>query len=287
MRCFGRSCSFQASNFPQSSASTGTNRVCRNASLSATDISLACFSTANSRPIKSTAHVRRFTGHPDPRSLRAIHGLQTRQSDHPAVSSTASNTRTCSGSNPRPTKPTGQQRQQLVFDPHSSASAPTIAVEAPELSVDIRNISDKCVVAIGLSLLYKDSLGKLGPTGYVSILRQQNGQFNCLERGQTDNHIISGDAFDESLRPMTPEVSVDFVIFGDGSTRGPGNNLEQKGYLRGRFDTYKHMQTEKSKKSCGTPLPDKAHLVNRDLSGKATTAFPRASVSAYLTKEAR
>jgi hypothetical protein len=150
-------------------------------------------------------------------------------------------------------KPTGQQRQQLLYDPHSSASAPTIPVEAPELSVDIRNISDKCVVAIGLSLLYKDSLGKPGPTGYVSILRQQNGQFNCLETGQTVNHIFSGDAFDEYVRPMTPEVSVDFVIFGDGSTWGPGNNLEEKGYLRGKFDTYKHIQMEKNKKPCGAP----------------------------------
>jgi hypothetical protein len=89
-------------------------------------------------------------------------------------------------------KPTGQQRQQFVVGPHSSASAPAISIWAPELSVDIRNISDKCVVAVGLSLLYKDSEGKPGPTGYVSILRQQNGQFKCLETGQTDNHMLSG-----------------------------------------------------------------------------------------------
>src|SRR3989442_4428920 len=55
MGCFGSSRSFQTNNFCCSSASTGTDCVCRNASLSATDISLACFSTANTRPIKSTA----------------------------------------------------------------------------------------------------------------------------------------------------------------------------------------------------------------------------------------
>src|SRR6516165_4482790 len=50
--------------------------------------------------IESAAHVRRFAGHPDPRSLRTIHRLQARQSDHSAASTTASNTRTCSASNP-------------------------------------------------------------------------------------------------------------------------------------------------------------------------------------------
>jgi hypothetical protein len=43
-------------------------------------------------------------------------------------------------------KATGERRQELLSDSHSSASAPTIPVEAPELSVEIRNISDKCVV---------------------------------------------------------------------------------------------------------------------------------------------
>src|SRR3974390_1407709 len=55
------------------------------------------------QPIESAAHVRRFTSHPDPRSLRAIHGLQTRQPDHPTASTNVSNARTCSASNPRPT----------------------------------------------------------------------------------------------------------------------------------------------------------------------------------------
>src|SRR5215472_1520147 len=55
------------------------------------------------QPIKSAAHVRRFAGHPDPRSLRAIHRLQTRQPHHPVASAKASNARTWSASNPGPT----------------------------------------------------------------------------------------------------------------------------------------------------------------------------------------
>src|SRR5579883_1244756 len=52
------------------------------------------------QPIESAAHVRCFAGHPDPRPLRAIHRLEARQPDHPAASTTASNARTCSASNP-------------------------------------------------------------------------------------------------------------------------------------------------------------------------------------------
>jgi hypothetical protein len=156
-------------------------------------------------------------------------------------------------------KPTGQQRQQLVRDPHSSTSAPSISVRIPELSVVIRNISDKCVIAVGVSLSYKESNGKPSSTGYVGILRQRNGQFKCLETGQTEKYILSEDRFDESLRPMTPEVSVDFVIFGDGSTWGPGNNLEQKGYLRGRFDAYKHIQMVNQKRSSHPGTPSLQH----------------------------
>src|SRR6266581_2264686 len=38
--------------------------------------------------------------HPDPRSLRTIHRLQTGQPDHSAASTTTNNARTCSASNP-------------------------------------------------------------------------------------------------------------------------------------------------------------------------------------------
>lgn len=83
--------------------------------------------------------------------------------------------------------------------------------------------------------------------GNASVFRQRNGQFNCLDPGQTFSQNLLGSAIDASGRPASPEVSVDFVIFGDGSTWGPGHDLEQKGYLRGKFDTYKHIQMEKNK----------------------------------------
>jgi hypothetical protein len=47
--------------------------------------------------------VRKHPRQPDARPLRAIHRLQTRQPNHSAVSTTASNARKCCASNPRPT----------------------------------------------------------------------------------------------------------------------------------------------------------------------------------------
>src|SRR5207302_6008009 len=55
------------------------------------------------QPVEPAAHVHGLTRQPDPRFLRTVHRLQTRQPDHDAVSTTASNARTCSASNPRPT----------------------------------------------------------------------------------------------------------------------------------------------------------------------------------------
>src|SRR5882762_5519297 len=55
------------------------------------------------QPVEPAAHVHDLTRQPDPRFLRAVHRLQTRQPDHDTISTTASNARTCSASHPRPT----------------------------------------------------------------------------------------------------------------------------------------------------------------------------------------
>lgn len=124
------------------------------------------------------------------------------------------------------------------------------SVSLPKLEVNIRNVSEKCIVAFLLSEQYKDGEGKLSSTGSTAILRQKNGQFNCLAPGQTLSHLISGGAMDEFGHALMPEVSVDFVIFADGSTWGPGKDLEMKGYLRGEFNAYKNIQAHKSNPSC-------------------------------------
>src|SRR6266481_576134 len=52
--------------------------------------------------IESAAHVRCFAGHPDPRSLRTIHRLQTWQPHHSAASTTTNNARTAGRARPMP-----------------------------------------------------------------------------------------------------------------------------------------------------------------------------------------
>jgi hypothetical protein len=143
-------------------------------------------------------------------------------------------------------KPTGQQKQFVSLFTHQSISV-------PELYFDIRNVSQKCVVGISLRTEDKDSKGKVMATGGATFFRQHEGKLSCLEPGQAFSESDRTNSLDESGNPSSKkDVTVDFVIFGDGSTWGSGNDLEQKGYLRGKFDAYKQMQIQKNKENCNS-----------------------------------
>ena len=143
-------------------------------------------------------------------------------------------------------KPTGQHRQLVrVFTNQS--------ISVPELSFDIRNVSQKCVVGISLRTEDKDSEGKVIATGGATFFRQHDGKLNCLEPGQALSETDRTNSLDEyGNPPPKKDVTVDFVIFSDGSTWGAGNDLEQKGYLRGKFDAYTQMQIQTNKQNCNS-----------------------------------
>ena len=143
-------------------------------------------------------------------------------------------------------KPTGQHRQLVSVFTNQSISV-------AELSFDIRNVSQKCVVGISLHTEDKDSDGKVMATGGATFFRQHDGKLSCLEPGQAFSELDRSNVLDEHGNPSsTKDVVMDFVIFSDGSTWGPGNDLEQKGYLRGKFDAYKQMQIQKNKENCNS-----------------------------------
>jgi hypothetical protein len=143
-------------------------------------------------------------------------------------------------------KPTGQQRQFVSLFTNQS-------IFAPELSFDIRNVSQKCVAGISLRTEDKDSEGKVMATGGATFFRQHEGKLSCLELGQAFSELDRSNSLDEYGNPSSKkDATVDFVIFSDGSTWGPGNDLEQKGYLRGKFDAYKQMQIQKNKENCNS-----------------------------------
>lgn len=109
-------------------------------------------------------------------------------------------------------KPTGQQRQLVSLFTHQSISV-------PELYFDIRNVSQKCVVGISLRTEDKDSEGKLMATGGATFFRQHEGKLSCLEPGQAFSESDRTNSLDESGNPPSKtDVTVDFVIFSDGST---------------------------------------------------------------------
>ena len=143
-------------------------------------------------------------------------------------------------------KPTGTHRQLVSVFTNQSISV-------PELSFDIRNVSQKCVVGISLRTEDKDSEGKVIATGGATFFRQHDGKLNCLEPGQAFSELDRSNVLDEHGNPSsTKDVIMDFVIFSDGSTWGAGNDLEQKGYLRGKFDAYTQMQIQKNKENCNS-----------------------------------
>lgn len=140
-------------------------------------------------------------------------------------------------------KTTGQQRLLV-----SNQSIPV-----PELSFDIRNVSQKCIVGISLRTEDKDSEGKVMATGGATFFRQRDGKFSCLEPGQAFSELDRSNVLDEHGNPSAKnDVIVDFVIFSDGSTWGTGYDLEQKGYLRGKFDAYRQMQSQGNKEGCNS-----------------------------------
>jgi hypothetical protein len=81
----------------------------------------------------------------------------------------------------------------------------------------------------------------------AAFFRQQDGKLSCVQPGQAFSELDGGNVLDEHGHPSSEkDATVDFAIFSDGSTWGPGADLEQKGYLRGTFDAYKQMQIQKN-----------------------------------------
>jgi|GEM_PF-6040937 len=120
------------------------------------------------------------------------------------------------------------------------------AIPHPSIVFDVRNVSAKCVVALSLNTEWRDSQGEVIQKGGVSTFRHtRDGRFQCLEQGETF-HMPHGlrVPVDASGNPATCEVTVDFVIFDDGSTWGPGNRVEEKGRLLGKFQAFRETNAQ-------------------------------------------
>jgi hypothetical protein len=115
-------------------------------------------------------------------------------------------------------KPTGQQRQLVSVFTNQRISV-------PEPSFDIRNVSQKCVLGISLRIEDKGSEGKVMASGGATFFRQHDGKLSCLEPGQAFSELERANSLDENGNPPSKkDVTVDFVVFSDGSTWGPGRS---------------------------------------------------------------
>ena len=134
---------------------------------------------------------------------------------------------------------TPTQKQVVDNNTHSTTWAPGV-------DLTVKNVSGRCIVAYSLKLEWKDSEGNLVATGGETRFRHQKAQLACLDPGQTLGR--EGGALRVPLDPSgnatKADVTVDFVIFGDGSTWGPGTDVEQRGFLLGKYAAYKQLQKE-------------------------------------------
>ena len=142
---------------------------------------------------------------------------------------------------PPPLEVTVTPAQKQVVDTNTRST-----IWAPGVDLTVKNISGRCIIAYSLILEWKDSEGKIVATGGETRFRHQKAQFACLDPGQT----LSREGgtlkipLDPSGNATRTDVTVDFVIFGDGSTWGPGTDAEQRGFLLGKYAAYKQLQKE-------------------------------------------
>jgi hypothetical protein len=130
-----------------------------------------------------------------------------------------------------------------------------LPTSVPSVAVDIRNASEKRVLAISLTMEHRNAEGKVVATGGATFFRQHNGEFNCLAPGQAFSSRNLGSATDASGNSSKTTISLDSVIFDDGSEWGPGNDAEQKGFLLGKYEAYKQIQSQTGQRHCEESAP--------------------------------
>jgi hypothetical protein len=143
---------------------------------------------------------------------------------------------------PTPLEVTVTPAQKQVIDTNTRST-----IWVPGADLTIKNVSGRCVIAYSLKMEWKNSDGQIIVTGGETRFRHNKAQFTCLDPGQSLGR--EGGPLrvplDASGNPATASVTVDFVIFGDGSNWGPGNDAEQKGFLLGKYWAYKQLQSQK------------------------------------------
>mgnify|MGYP003694331519 CR=1 FL=1 len=90
------------------------------------------------------------------------------------------------------------------------------------------------------------------PTGGVTFVVSTDGKSSiALNQGRAFSELVRSNSLDEHGNPPSKkDVTVDFVVFSDGSTWGPGKRLEsRRATCAGKFDAYKQMQIQKNKEN--------------------------------------
>jgi hypothetical protein len=123
----------------------------------------------------------------------------------------------------------------------------TVSGQGPALNLNIRNVSQNCVIGIVINKRFIGVDGRTIITGSASsVLRSKNGGFKCLAPGEVFHwsHSISLPTSASGEPATRYAFTVDYVVFSDQSTWGPGRNRYEDGRVDGMIETY--LMTDKT-----------------------------------------
>jgi hypothetical protein len=109
------------------------------------------------------------------------------------------------------------------------------------LDLNIRNVSQKCVIGFVIDKQFSDANGRKMMGGSESSVRHsKNGGFECLAPGEVFHwpHGISFPTSASGEAAAKYAFTVDYVVFSDQSTWGPGRNRYEDGRVDGMIETY-------------------------------------------------
>jgi hypothetical protein len=115
----------------------------------------------------------------------------------------------------------------------------TVSSRGPALKLNIRNVSQKCVIGFVLDKQFIDANGRKIMTGSKSaVLHSTNGGFKCLAPGEVFHwsHGISLPTSASGEPDVKYAFTVDYVVFSDQSIWGPGRNRYEDGRVDGMIE---------------------------------------------------
>jgi hypothetical protein len=147
---------------------------------------------------------------------------------------------------PRPATPPGANQPPLLVTATPTTetlpAANNTATIVPALSLDIRNVSNECVVGYVLEKWFANADGKMKKEGLKSSVRlNPNGGYHCLPPNKTihSRGKLAFPRYPSGKFATNYKITVEYVVFEDGSSWSrPESDPYARGWLDGMMQAY-------------------------------------------------